>query len=435
MKNRDMKLSDLIEIKHGFAFKGEFFSDIPTAYVLATPGNFAIGGGFQWGKMKYYNGALPDGYCLSEGDIIVTMTDLSKEADTLGYAASVPASTDILLHNQRIGKIIPKKKEVNIRFIYWLMRSPDYRDEILASYTGSTVKHTSPSRILSFEFTCPSPEDQHRIALILDFLDNKIDLNRRTNETLEAMARALFRDWFVDFGPTRAKMAGEAPYLAPELWELFPDRLDDEGNPEGWKIGELQELTVNICNGGTPKRTESSYWENGDIPWLTSGEIRKQYISETENHITNEGLENSSAKWIPAGSIVIALYGATAGEVGLTAAKMTTNQAISSLMPKSICKAYIFLHMLHSKINLANKATGSAQQNLSKNLIETFETLIPSDKILYEFENKTSLLFDRIIKNFDESHTLAQLRDLLLPKLMSGEISIRDAEKMVDNAA
>ncbi|WP_338058536.1 restriction endonuclease subunit S [Acetobacter pasteurianus] len=192
---------------------------------------------------------------------------------------------------------------------------------------------------------------------------------------------------------------------------------------------------MNICNGGTPKRTKSSYWENGDIPWLTSGEVRKQYISETENHITNEGLENSSAKWIPAGSIVIALYGATAGEVGLTATKMTTNQAISSLIPKGIGKSYIFLHMLHSKVNLANKATGSAQQNLSKNLIETFETLIPNDKILYEFENKTSLLFDKIIKNFDEPHILAQLRDLLLPKLMSGEISIRDAEKMVEDAA
>lgn len=129
------------------------------------------------------------------------------------------------------------------------------------------------------------------------------------------------------------------------------------------------------------------------------------------------------------------MYGATAGEVGLTATKMTTNQAISSLIPKGIGKSYIFLHMLHSKVNLANKATGSAQQNLSKNLIETFETLIPNDKILYEFENKTSLLFDKIIKNFDEPHILAQLRDLLLPKLMSGEISIRDAEKMVEDAA
>ena len=307
--------------------------------------------------------------------------------------------------------------------------------DLLQAATGSTFPNVSYRQLAELPFPDINDESCRKLSFFLGALDEKIDLNRRTNETLEAMARALFRDWFVDFGPTRAKMAGEAPYLAPELWELFPDRLNDEGKPEGWKIGELHELTINICNGGTPKRTKSSYWENGDIPWLTSGEVRKQYISETENHITNDGLENSSAKWIPAGSIVIALYGATAGEVGLTATKMTTNQAISSLIPKGIGKSYIFLHMLHSKVNLANKATGSAQQNLSKNLIETFETLIPSEKILYEFENKTSLLFDRIIKNLDESHILAQLRDLLLPKLMSGEISIRDAEKMVEDTA
>lgn len=325
---------------------------------------------------------------------------------------------------------VKPKNGNDIKWLYYAIIS----DKLGEIDDGSPIPSTTRSAVYVREIDVPPIKEQKAIASILGSLDDKIDLNRRTNETLEAMARAMFRDWFVDFGPTRAKMAGEAPYLAPELWELFPDRLDDEGKPEGWKIGELHELTINICNGGTPKRTESSYWENGDIPWLTSGEVRKQYISETENHITNEGLENSSAKWIPAGSIVIALYGATAGEVGLTATKMTTNQAISSLIPKGIGKSYIFLHMLHSKVNLANKATGSAQQNLSKNLIETFETLIPSEKILYEFENKTSLLFDRIIRNFDESHILAQLRDLLLPKLMSGEISIRDAEKMVEDA-
>ncbi|MCC6106063.1 restriction endonuclease subunit S [Acetobacter sp.] len=363
------------------------------------------------------------------GDVVMTTEG------PMGEVIQLTEETVQYALGQRIVCLRGKSGILDNTFLRYLLSSPSQQNILEGYSTGTTVPGISQKALRSLPISYPPFDTQRQIGILLSSLDDKIELNRRTNETLEAMARALFRDWFVDFGPTRAKMAGEAPYLAPELWELFPDRLDDEGNPEGWKIGELQELTVNICNGGTPKRTESSYWENGDIPWLTSGEIRKQYISETENHITNEGLENSSAKWIPAGSIVIALYGATAGEVGLTAAKMTTNQAISSLMPKSICKAYIFLHMLHSKINLANKATGSAQQNLSKNLIETFETLIPSDKILYEFENKTSLLFDRIIKNFDESHTLAQLRDLLLPKLMSGEISIRDAEKMVDNAA
>lgn len=353
---------------------------------------------------------------------------------TVGETAIVPESLKGWNIARAIARI-PVREDIGARWVQLALKTETIK-KLINSKLNTTVQPTLNLRDVSeLPIPFPSKEKRSSILNILGSLDDKIDLNRRTNETLEAMARALFRDWFVDFGPTRAKMAGEAPYLAPELWELFPDRLNDEGKPEGWKIGELHELTINICNGGTPKRTKSSYWENGDIPWLTSGEVRKQYISETENHITNEGLENSSAKWIPAGSIVIALYGATAGEVGLTATKMTTNQAISSLIPKGIGKSYIFLHMLHSKVNLANKATGSAQQNLSKNLIETFETLIPSEKILYEFENKTSLLFDRIIKNLDESHILAQLRDLLLPKLMSGEISIRDAEKMVEDTA
>ncbi|GCD76406.1 type I DNA specificity S subunit [Acetobacter pasteurianus NBRC 3299] len=425
MKNRDMKLSDLIEIKHGFAFKGEFFSDIPTAYVLATPGNFAIGGGFQWGKMKYYNGALPDGYCLSEGDIIVTMTDLSKEADTLGYAASVPASTDILLHNQRIGKIIPKKKEVNIRFIYWLMRSPDYRDEILASYTGSTVKHTSPSRILSFEFTCPSPEDQHRIALILDFLDNKIDLNRRTNETLEAMARALFRDWFVDFGPTRAKMAGEAPYLAPELWELFPDRLDEEGKPEGW-INSLVGKQFDVTMGQSPPG--DTYNSDGaGIPFYQGKTDFGFIFPQRRMYCT------APTRFANALDSLVSVR-APVGDVNFSEEKCCIGRGLASVRHPQNLPYYTyftmkFLRDIFSSFENTGTVFGSINKKQFANL-----PLIESG-LEKAFERQVMPTCSKIIANETESRTLAQLRDLLLPKLMSGEISIRDAEKMVEDAA
>ncbi|OAZ59201.1 Type I site-specific deoxyribonuclease [Acetobacter pasteurianus] len=435
MKNRDMKLSDLIEIKHGFAFKGEFFSDIPTTYILATPGNFAIGGGFQWGKMKYYNGALPDGYCLSEGDIIVTMTDLSKEADTLGYAASVPASTDTLLHNQRIGKIIPKK-DVNLRFIYWLMRSPAYRDEILASYTGSTVKHTSPSRILSFEFPCPSPEDQHRIALILDFLDDKIDLNRRTNETLEALARALFRDWFVDFGPTRAKMAGEAPYLAPELWELFPDRLDDEGKPEGWHISSIGD-EADIVGGSTPSTSNPIFW-NGNHFWATPKDLsglNSPVLSDTSRQITDEGLTQISSGLLPSGSVLLSSR-APVGYTAITTIPLAINQGfIGVKCAKSLSAPYVLLWMKESMELILQNANGSTFQEISKKNFRPLPIIKASHDLLKAFDIQSQGIFDKIIVNEAESRNLAQLRDLLLPKLMSGEISIRDAEKMVEDAA
>nr|WP_279184544.1 restriction endonuclease subunit S [Acetobacter syzygii] len=434
MKNRDMKLSDLIEIKHGFAFKGEFFSDIPTTYIIATPGNFAIGGGFQWGKMKYYNGALPDGYCLSEGDIIVTMTDLSKEADTLGYAASVPASTDTLLHNQRIGKIIPKK-DVNLRFIYWLMRSPAYRDEILASYTGSTVKHTSPSRILSFEFPCPSPEDQHRIALILDFLDDKIDLNRRTNETLEAMARALFRDWFVDFGPTRAKMAGKAPYLAPELWELFPDRLDDEGKPEGWLYESVSSLGEVVC-GKTPS-TQNPLFYGDAVPFITIPDMHnKVFTYNTRRYLSTLGANSQHKKTLPPLSICVSCI-ATPGLVTLTKLPSQTNQQINSIIPfkkKNAFFIYETMRALSQEIQ-SQGSGGSVFFNLNTGKFKEISVLLPTQDILDFFHKSVYPTFGKIIDNDEQSSTLSQLRDLLLPKLMSGEISIRDAQKMVEDAA
>src|SRR5262245_48344387 len=193
-------LSDLVDIRHGFAFKGEFFRDEPPGDILLTPGNFAIGGGFKADKFKYYDGPVPDEFVLREGDIIVTMTDLSRNADTLGYPACVPASGKgrRYLHNQRLGKVVPKTKDaINLRYLQYLMCSEAYRHEIIASATGTTVKHTSPERIQRFRFRLPPLPEQRAIAHILGTLDDKIELNLRMSETLETMARALFKSWFV----------------------------------------------------------------------------------------------------------------------------------------------------------------------------------------------------------------------------------------------
>jgi len=148
-------LADLISIKHGYAFKGEYFRDHPPGDVLLTPGNFAIGGGFQLGKIKYYVGPPAKGFVLAPGDLLVTMTDLSKAGDTLGFPAIVPADGRRYLHNQRLGKVEVKSDEVTRDFVYWLMHTKEYRDEILSGVTGSTVKHTSPTKIAAFEFKLP----------------------------------------------------------------------------------------------------------------------------------------------------------------------------------------------------------------------------------------------------------------------------------------
>jgi type I restriction enzyme S subunit len=141
----EVTLADLVEIKHGFAFKGEYFTDEPTGVVLLTPGNFAIGGGFQFNKLKFYkDGPIPPDYVLQPGDLLVTMTDLSKAGDTLGYSAVVPTSEYLMLHNQRLGKVTAKLQGVDLGFVHWLLRDERYRAEILGGATGSTVRLRCP---------------------------------------------------------------------------------------------------------------------------------------------------------------------------------------------------------------------------------------------------------------------------------------------------
>lgn len=147
-----ISLSELISIKHGFAFKGEYFSKSPTQNILLTPGNFRIGGGFKDDKLKYYSGPIPEDYILSEGDLLVSMTDLSKASDTLGYPAFVPTHNNVLfLHNQRLGKITLQNDRVGKGYIYQHLCSPKYRNEILAGSSGTTVKHTAPKKILAYK--------------------------------------------------------------------------------------------------------------------------------------------------------------------------------------------------------------------------------------------------------------------------------------------
>ncbi|MDT8873107.1 restriction endonuclease subunit S [Komagataeibacter rhaeticus] len=370
---------------------------------------------------------MPDEYCLSEGDIIVTMTDLSKDVDTLGYSASVPASANTFLHNQRIGKIVPKGN-INLRFIYWLMRTPAYRDEILASYTGSTVKHTSPSRILSFQFDCPSLEDQGRIASILDILDNKIDLNCRTNETLEAMARALFQDWFVGFGPTRAKMAGQAAYLAPEIWKLFPDRLDDEEKPEGWTVEPVDNV-ASFLNGLALQKYPAG--EGAFLPAIKIAQLRSESTHSADRvsvgipceYVVEEG--DILFSW--SGSLLCKFWNGERGALNQHLFKVTSGR-----FPDWFIFEWIQHYMPDFQAIAESKATtmGHIQRH---HLTESLVT-IPSSCVMKQADLIIGSHIRKIKENHKESRNLSELRDLLLPRLMSGEIRIRDAGKMVEDA-
>jgi len=428
-------LGDLVEVKHGYAFKGDFITDEECPNLLLTPGNFAIGGGFQFKKKKFYTGNVPEGYVLSEGDVIVTMTDLSKEADTLGYAAKVPSSDYVLLHNQRLGKLALKTDRTSLDFLHWVLRTNDYRNEILSNYSGSTVKHTSPGKISAYNFRLPPPTEQREIAAVLGALDDKIELNRKISATLEAMARALYRSWFVDFGPVHARSQGLAPaHMDKETAALFPDRFGDDGLPEGWEattIGEVSE----IVGGTTPKSKEPAYWDGGHHLWATPKDLAslgQPVLFDTTRKITDAGLATISSRLSQAGTLLLSSR-APIGYLAIAARPVAVNQgfiAIRETDKISGLEAYFWCEVNMDLIH-AN-ANGSTFQEISKKNFRPMAYALPPKPIRDAFNRQAGALFDRLSLLCQENETLTTLRDTLLPRLMSGELRVTEAREQVE---
>lgn len=436
---RAVTLGELFRVKHGFAFKSEYFTDEPQDTVLVTPGNFSIGGGFQDGKRKYYKGQLPEDYVLKPRQVVVTMTDLSKESDTLGYAASIPNDSTIWLHNQRVG-LLEFKTEIptSPRFAEYLLRTHEYRSWIVGSATGTTVKHTAPGRIESFATRIPPIEEQRAIAHILGTLDDKIEINRKQNETLEAMARTLFKAWFVDFAPVRAKMDGRwqrgqsLPGLPGHLYDFFPEQLvqSELGEiPEGWVVGCFADA-VDIIGGGTPKTSVSEYW-GGEIPWFSVADTPAAsdvFVVKTEKSITQAGLNGSSTRLISKGTTIISARG-TVGNLAIAGCGMTFNQSCYALQGKNGAGNYfVFLSAQRMVEQLKAMAHGSVFSTITRQTFEAVRAVLPPESVLHQFEKCAASLLDPILSNVNESYSLALLRDTLLPKLISGELRIKNFE-------
>jgi type I restriction enzyme S subunit len=277
-----------------------------------------------------------------------------------------------------------------------------------------------------FLVTLPPIQEQQSIAHILGILDDKIELNRRMNETLEAMARAIFKSWFVDFDPVHAKMNGRKPEgMDAVTAKLFPNSFENSelGKiPKGWRVGCVRHLCKNVENGGTPKRQIEDYWQPGEVPWLTSGEVRQGYVVQTENFISMKGLENSSAKMWPIFSTVVALYGATAGYSSLLGVELCANQACCALVPFANTVGFNYLAVSSALEHFQQQTRGSAQQNLSQSIVAELPVVISQEDILASFNRLTMPLLSRCIHNLKELLALTAIRDTLLPKLLSGEL-------------
>ena len=386
------KLGDYIRIKHGFAFKGEYITAENNGVVLVTPGNFEIGGGFKEDKCKYFNGDYSKEYVLSPYDLIVTMTDLSKQGDTLGYSALVPKTNRVYLHNQRIGLVDVYNPKADKMFIYWLMRTQKYQKTIVATSSGSTVKHTSPSRIYDVEVDLPPIDVQKKIAAILSALDEKIAINREINDNLLEQMQAIYKSWFVDYLPFGGEM------------------------PESWTQTGIYSL-ANIIYGA-PFASKQFNTEGSGKPIIRIRDLKDQQFATYTTEVHPKGY------LLRPGDIVVGMDGEFRPYIwGNDEAWLNQRVCVfENKRPKG--KAFLYFTIKPLLYAIEQTQVATTVIHIGKKDYDAFEIMLPDDATLDSFDSLTAPMIMQIVSNSFENKRLAAMRDALLPKLMSGEIDV-----------
>jgi type I restriction enzyme S subunit len=317
--------------------------------------------------------------------------------------------------------VVKAKEGIDPTFLFYLMAS----ERIIAIATKASEGTKMPRAKWDFlekvEIDCPTIQEQKFIGSFFSMLDNKIELNHQMNKTLEAIGQNLFKHWFIDY---------EFPNEEGKPYKTNGGEMVDSDMgeiPKGWKVGKIDDLCKTIINGGTPRRMESRFWEDGIIPWFKTGELSDNVLIDSEEKITQDGLKKSSCHLLPIDTIIIALYASpTVGRLGILKVPATTNQACSALEVKDeIGFIYVFYVLLSNRQYLNSIAIGSAQQNISQEIIKNLQVCIPPPFITKKFQELVVPFYDNITNNEIETVALATIRDNLLPKLLSGEIRVR----------
>ena len=339
----------------------------------------------------------------SDGDII-----LAREAP-VGNAAIIQPGQKVCL-GQRVVLIRANKSIVNPMFLVYYLLSDEIQHRLKNSANGAVVAHLNMNEIRNLRVSIPDIYVQNRIADILSSLDDKIKMNRRINENLEEQAQALFKSWFVDFEPFK-----DQPFVESEIGRI----------PKGWRVEKLGTL-CNCLLGGTPSRNNPDYW-NGDIAWINSGEVNMFRITKPSEYITEEGLKRSATKLLPKKTTVLAITGATLGQVSLLEIDSCANQSVIGVLENESYPYSFIYPLIKERIEeLMSHMTGGAQQHINKNNVEGLDVIVPPQNIMEQYNKIAMPLYELIGKCCIENDRLAELRDTLLPKLMSGEINVNN---------
>ena len=331
-------------------------------------------------------------------------------------------STDIMVFKSS------NREKYDQDYLYYMLTTPEIINIATKSATGTRMPRADWSHLGEHEVFMPSLEEQKKIAKILCVLDEKIELNNEMNKTLEEIAQAIFKHWFVDF---------EFPNENGEPYKSSGGKLVESELgmiPEGWKVATIGDLG-SVVGGGTPSKKREDYFTSNGIPWITPKDLsnnKNRYIERGSIDITEEGLKNSSAKLLPKGTVLFSSR-APIGYLAIAKNDVTTNQGFKSVIPhKDIGTEFVFQVLKYNRELIESRASGTTFKEISGGELKKIPIVLPKIEVIKRYNEAVKSLGDLICNNEEEIKSLISIRDSLLPKLMSGEIRVPDAEREVE---
>jgi type I restriction enzyme S subunit len=338
---------------------------------------------------------------------------------------------ETVIDNNMMGAV-PNRSRVYPTFLYYALSQFDFAK--IAQ--GTALPYLTVASLSALALGVPPDDEQRAIAHILGTLDDKIDLNRRMNETLEAIARAIFKSWFIDFDPVRAKASGEPPEsicrrlgLTPDLLALFPDRLVDSrlGEiPEGWEWSSIGE-EVSVRGGATPSTSNEEYWLNGEFAWVTPKDLAgasAAVLTRSERRITAAAVQKIASGQLPRGTVLLTSR-APIGYVALAMIAVSINQGfIAMVCDKRLPNTYVLHWTFENIAAIKQRAGGTTFAEISKGNFRPMPILVPETRVLQSFNQFVIPLYEKVTSGVQESDALGETRDSLLPRLLSGELRV-----------
>jgi type I restriction enzyme S subunit len=317
--------------------------------------------------------------------------------------------------------------QMDLRWAYYWLLNYDVNNIDDGSPIPSTTREAFGFTPVKF----PPVDEQARIADLLASLDTKIDFHRQMAATLEEMARALFKSWFVDFDPVHAKAEGRDTGLPTDIAALFPSSFDDQGLPRGWKQSTVGDL-FSIVAGNTPSTKQANYWD-GPHAWATPKDMSDQpgpLLTQTKRSLTEKGFAVCSSGEIPEMSLLMSSR-APVGYLAFNALPVSINQGIAAFVAKALSPFYAWAWCHENMQIIKRNANGSTFQEISKGVLRTIAMIEPPREVHDAFIVIVETIFSRIVQLAEESATLTSLRDELLPQLLSGEMRVPDAKTVI----